>query len=114
MAIVIWALTITINIYATGASALLGNSNITDQIILAVMIVSRILLVNKRTATLSVRSSSGKNVHLQFVVRIVVESALLYTGTSIFAFVALVLGNNLGYIATEIVSHNVKGDAVGG
>jgi hypothetical protein len=68
------------------------------------MIVARIWLIDKRSAALPYYSSPSGGVHLQFIVRVVIESALLYTGTSIFAFIAVILANNLSYIATNIVS----------
>lgn len=80
LAIAAWSLTISTNIYAS------------------TIIVARIWLVDKRSAELRSESSS----RLMFIVRIVIESALLYTCTSIFAFFTVIFPTTVGYIAAAI------------
>ncbi|KAJ6544419.1 hypothetical protein B0H19DRAFT_956623 [Mycena capillaripes] len=85
-----WATTITINILTTG---------------LIVARIARInhsskdILYNSEAQTRSSRRPSNK---LQHVMRIVVESGLLYTGTSLITFVSYVTNSIAVYVTTDI------------
>jgi hypothetical protein len=67
------------------------------------MIISRIWVVRRRGAVFRDESSHYHS-RLRFIMRIIVESALVYTTTSIFAFIAVALNSNIDYMAAGVVS----------
>ena len=70
------------------------------------MIVSRIWLLNKQTIKRGV-IIARERVPLLFVVRIVIESALLYTCVAIFAFSTVFINDNMVYIGSSVVSRGI-------
>ncbi|KAJ7860615.1 hypothetical protein B0H14DRAFT_3863722 [Mycena olivaceomarginata] len=82
-----WALTVVINVITTG------------------LIVARIWRINQRTQDLIYRPErrgSPPLTALQHVMRIVVESGLLYTGNSLITFISLVTNSVALYVTTDI------------
>ncbi|KAF7332999.1 hypothetical protein MVEN_02406200 [Mycena venus] len=85
-----WALTIVINVVTTG------------------LIVVRLWRINHRTKDLLYRSESQRgsgrspSTKLQRVMRIIVESGLLYTGTSLITFITYVTNSVAVYVTTDI------------
>jgi hypothetical protein len=72
-----------------------------------VMIILRIWRVEKRSAASRADSVlPSRRPPLQFVRCIVIDSALMYTSTLIFALVTSILRSRLQYIATAIVSRS--------
>ena len=67
------------------------------------MIAYRIWTVDKRSPKSAAVSIAEDHVPLRFIVRIVIESALIYTSASIFAFFVTVFKTNVSFIS-EFVS----------
>lgn len=72
------------------------------------MITYRIWIVDERSPKFGVVYSLQGHILSGFVLRIVIESALLYTCSNIFAFFTTVLNTNVAYIATTFVSRGIN------
>ncbi|KIK66908.1 hypothetical protein GYMLUDRAFT_145135, partial [Collybiopsis luxurians FD-317 M1] len=79
-----WSMSIANNIMTTG------------------LIVWFIRRVDKHNALYAMQTSTLKNSSLQNVIRIMVESGLMYTVTAIIAFITFVTGNNSFYATTDV------------
>jgi hypothetical protein len=113
MSIVSWSLTIGINIYVTSACLRprLGKYGRLQSSI-AGAIVFRIWRVEKQSAEFRGEPSPRRHARLRFIMRIIVESALLYTGCSIAIFIAVILNSAVRIIAASIVRYGVSGRIV--
>jgi hypothetical protein len=67
------------------------------------MIAFRIWQTEKGTQAGSDEMSSYTGGRLDFIMHVMVESALLYTSTSVFVFVAVVTRSQVSYIANVLV-----------
>lgn len=81
---------------------------VTNHQTVTVMIVLRIWLVDRRSSALRADPASDIHIRLRFIARIIIESALLYTCSSIFVFGTLVAHNKIASIAAAIVSSCVS------
>jgi hypothetical protein len=99
-----WALTVVINVITTGT----GSTDLFNVLTYSRpgLIVARIWRINQRTQDLIYRPErrgSPPLTALQHVMRIVVESGLLYTGNSLITFISLVTNSVALYVITDIV-----------
>jgi hypothetical protein len=103
-----WAMTIVINVITTGEMIHSRRGHHVNLFLLG-LIVARIWKINnghKDFRNQSEAQSRGPRPvnKLQHVMRTVIESGLLYTGTSLITFITYVTNNIAVYVTTDVVS----------
>jgi hypothetical protein len=103
-----WALTIVINIITTGA----GPTDLFKVLTYGRpgLIVARMWRINRGTQDIIYRPERRgprPSTTLQHIMRIVIESGLLYTGTSLITFISYVTNSVAVYVTTDIVCFKI-------